>query len=312
MLRTRVLTAMVLIPVVLAVAWFREPWLSLGVLLVVALALGEAIDLLSAAGWAVPRAATYAAGLLVAAGSLIGLQGNAISLYPLGPSTQVVPLGLPLMIFIGMPLLFLVFAVIGLAGAALRNADPRIGLQAWMGSVFAVAWLALLGPTLAAVGHLAPVEEVARGSAKLGTFGWEAGTGWLIVLLGLVWSCDTGAYFIGRAFGRRKLHPQVSPGKTIEGFVGGIVIAAFVTAALGWLVVGLPAPIGLLAGAVTAAIAQGGDVAKSLLKRAADRKDSGNLFPGHGGMLDRVDSLLFAAPTLIAFAVVLGEMWIAP
>jgi len=297
MLRTRVLTAIILGPIVLLVAWLGEPWLSLGVLLVVALALGEAVDLLNAAGWAVPRAATYAAGLLVAGCALIGLQTAAASLF-LGASVQVLPFGLALAAF--------VFAVIGLAGAALRNADPRIGLQAWIGSVFAVAWLGLLGPMVAAVGHLAPP------ASSLFTFGWDAGTAWLFILFGLVWSCDTGAYFVGRAIGRRKLHPQVSPGKTVEGYVGGIVVAALVTAALGWLLVGLPAPIGLVTGAATAAIAQGGDLAKSLLKRAANRKDSGSIFPGHGGMLDRVDSLLFAAPTLTAFAVVLGGMWIAP
>jgi len=298
MLRTRVLTAIILGPIVLLVAWLGEPWLSLGVLLVVALALGEAVDLLNAAGWAVPRAATYAAGLLVAGCALIGLQATAFPQF-LGASVQVLPpFGLTLAIFI--------FAVIGLAGAALRNADPRIGLQAWMGSVFVVAWLGLLGPMVAAVGHLASP------ASSLFTFGWDAGTAWLFILFGIVWSCDTGAYFVGRAIGRRKLHPQVSPGKTVEGYVGGITVAALVTAALGWLLVGLPAPIGLVTGAATAAIAQGGDLAKSLLKRAANRKDSGSIFPGHGGMLDRVDSLLFAAPTLTAFAVVLGGMWIAP
>lgn len=308
MLRTRVLTAVVLLPIVLAVAWFREPWLSLGVLLVVALALGEAVDMLIAAGWAVPRAGTYTVGLLVAGAMLIGLHGVVLWLTPVGPPTP--PVGMRLMLFVGLPLLIFAVAVIVLAGAALRNADPRIGLQAWIGSVFAVAWLGVLGPMLAVVGHLAPIDGTT--DTLLGSLRWEAGTGWLFVLFGLVWSCDTGAYFVGRAIGRRKLHPQVSPGKTVEGFVGGIVIAGIVTAALGWLLVGLPVLIGLVAGAVTAAIAQGGDLAKSLLKRAADRKDSGSLFPGHGGMLDRVDSLLFAAPTLIAFAVSVGGMWIAP
>jgi len=301
MLRTRVLTAIVLGPTVLAIAWFREPWLSVGVLLVVALALGEAVDLLNVGGWAVPRAATYGAGLLVAGCALISLQAAAASLF-LGASLQVLAFGLPLVAFM--------FAMIGLAGVALRQADPRIGLQSWMGSVFAVAWLSLLGPMLAAVGHLSPLDGTADSS--LGSFAWEAGTGWLFILFGLVWSCDTGAYFVGRTIGRRKLHPQVSPGKTVEGYVGGIVVAALVTAALGWLLVELPAPVGLVVGAATAAIAQGGDLAKSLLKRAANRKDSGSIFPGHGGMLDRVDSLLFAAPTLTAFAVVLGGMRIAP
>jgi phosphatidate cytidylyltransferase len=298
MLRTRVLTAITLGPIVLLVAWLGEPWLSLGVLLVVAVALGEAVDLLNAAGWAVPRATTYAAGLLVAAWALLGLQYAPFPLF-LGASVKVLPnFGLTLAIF--------VFAVIGLAGAALRNADPRIGLQAWMGSVFAVAWLGLLGPTLAAVGHLAPP------SSSLFTFGLEAGTAWLFILFGVVWSCDTGAYFVGRAIGRRKLHPQVSPGKTVEGYLGGIVVAAAVGAGLCWLLVGLPALVGLVIGGSTAAIAQGGDLAESLLKRAADRKDSGNLFPGHGGVLDRIDSLLFGAPILVAMAFLFGGMVVAP
>jgi phosphatidate cytidylyltransferase len=147
-------------------------------------------------------------------------------------------------------------------------------------------------------------------SSPLGQFGWESGTGWLFVLFGLVWSCDTGAYFVGRSIGRRKLHAQVSPGKTVEGYGGGIVVAALVTAALGWLLVGIEPLAGLALGAITAAVAQRGDLAKSMLKRTAGRKDSGTIIPGHGGVLDRIDSLLFAAPVLVVFAVLLGGMWV--
>jgi phosphatidate cytidylyltransferase len=179
-----------------------------------------------------------------------------------------------------------------------------------MGSVFVVAWLGLLGPMLAVVGHLAPLGG--DSDSALGVLGWESGTGWLFVLFGLVWSCDTGAYFVGRSVGKRKLHAQVSPGKTVEGYVGGIVVAALVTAVLGLLLVGLSPLIGVFVGAVTAAVAQRGDLAKSMLKRTAGRKDSGTLIPGHGGVLDRIDSLLFAAPVLILFAIVLGGMQIAP
>jgi CDP-diglyceride synthetase len=203
-----------------------------------------------------------------------------------------------------------ILALIGLSAAALRHPDPQSGLTSWMGSVFAVAWLGLFGPMLAAVGHLAPVGG--DPSSPIGQLGWAAGTGWLFVLFGLVWSCDTGAYFVGRSIGRRKLHAQVSPGKTVEGYVGGIVVAAVVTAGLGWLLVGLGPVVGLALGAITAAVAQRGDLAKSMLKRTAGRKDSGTIIPGHGGVLDRIDSLLFAAPVLVAFAILLGGMQIAP
>lgn len=301
MLRTRFLTALVLGPVVLAIAWFREPWLTIGIGFAVLVAMWEATDLLQAAGWAVPRLTTVAAGLLVAAAILAGIHDVA------NPITEWAAAHLD---GAGLAFAALVVAVIVLAGMALRNDDPRVGLGAWVGAIFAVAWIGVLAPMLAVVGHLAP--DGGAPDSPLGTLGWEAGTVWLFVLFGLVWSCDTGAYFVGRAIGKRKLHAQVSPGKTVEGYYGGIVVAAIVTAALGWLLVGLAVPIGLVMGAVTAAVAQRGDLAKSLLKRSADRKDSGSIFPGHGGMIDRVDSLLFAAPVVIAFAVLLGGMVVAP
>jgi phosphatidate cytidylyltransferase len=299
MLRTRILTALVLGPIVLAIAWFREPWLSLGVLLVVGLALWETTDLLQAAGFAVHRLATLLAGLLVAGSVLLTLQDLQFSA-DVAYSDGALRFGLPAII--------LVLVLIGLSAAALRNPEPQTGLSSWMGSVFAVAWIGLFGPMLAVVGHLGPVGG--DSSSPLGQFGWEAGTGWLFVLFGLVWSCDTGAYFVGRSIGRRKLHAQVSPGKTVEGYVGGIVVAALVTAGLGWLLVGLSPIVGLALGTITAAVAQRGDLAKSMLKRTAGRKDSGTIIPGHGGVLDRIDSLLFAAPVLVAFAVLLGDMWV--
>jgi len=301
MLRTRVLTAIVLGPIVLLVAWLGEPWLTLGVGLVVLLALIEAADLLTAGGWAVPRVGTVAAGLLVAAGVL----GEIHDVASLAGWRNVLAFG-----GVGLPVAAFAVAVVGLSGLALRHADPRMGLGAWAGSLFAVAWIGLLGPMLVAVGHLWPLSGMSH--SPLESLGLESGTAWLFVLFGVVWSCDTGAYFVGRAIGRRKLHPQVSPGKTVEGYLGGIVVAAAVGAGLCWLLVGLPALVGLVIGGSTAAIAQGGDLAESLLKRAAARKDSGNLFPGHGGMLDRIDSLLFAAPILVAMAFLFGGMIVAP
>jgi phosphatidate cytidylyltransferase len=123
----------------------------------------------------------------------------------------------------------------------------------------------------------------------------------MLTLLALVWSYDTGAYLAGRALGRRELIPHISPSKTVEGLAGG-VLAATLAAALGTWLIGLPIWHAVILGPLVALAAQAGDLAESLLKRAADRKESGYLIPGHGGMLDRLDSFLFAAPVLAGYA----------
>jgi phosphatidate cytidylyltransferase len=120
---------------------------------------------------------------------------------------------------------------------------------------------------------------------------------WVIVLLAGVWSFDTGAYLVGRAIGRRPFLPWISPKKTLEGVLGGLVVAtAGVAVVLG--ISGSSPLEALVLGPLLGIVAQSGDLAESLLKRAAGAKDSGTLLPGHGGILDRVDSILFAAPVL--------------
>jgi phosphatidate cytidylyltransferase len=122
----------------------------------------------------------------------------------------------------------------------------------------------------------------------------------------LTWASDTGAYFSGRLIGGRKLMPSVSPGKTVAGAVGAIVVTVAATYAF---VHGLLVPRAQLAftpwglvlfGAAISVVAQVGDLAESLLKREAGFKDSGTLFPGHGGVLDRLDSLFFVLPAAYA------------
>ena len=120
-----------------------------------------------------------------------------------------------------------------------------------------------------------------------------------LVLMG----ADTGAYYIGRAFGKRKLAPSISPGKTWEGAVGGL-LAALAMAALShfWFFRELPLKYILPLAAVMTIVGIFGDLAESALKRGAGAKDAANILPGHGGMLDRLDSLLFNAPLIYYFA----------
>jgi phosphatidate cytidylyltransferase len=137
------------------------------------------------------------------------------------------------------------------------------------------------------------------------------GAGLLLLVLLLIWAADSGAYFTGRQFGGqwfggRKLAPRISPNKTLEGMLGGVALAMLV-ALCGALLLGAPTgklPGILLVAAITVLFSVAGDLFESLLKRHAGMKDSGTLIPGHGGVLDRVDSLLAALPI---FA--LGKIW---
>jgi phosphatidate cytidylyltransferase len=125
------------------------------------------------------------------------------------------------------------------------------------------------------------------------------GTHWVLFTLALVWAADTGAFFAGRWLGRVPLAPRVSPKKTWEGALGGVLASAIVAwvAATWWLSVDVW-PFVLTCIAV-AALSIVGDLTESMLKRSSGLKDSGSLFPGHGGMLDRIDSVTAAAPALV-------------
>jgi len=127
---------------------------------------------------------------------------------------------------------------------------------------------------------------------------------WVFLTMTLTWFADTGAYFAGRALGRHKLYPAISPGKTVEGAVGGLLgsVLALVIAKL-WYLSGVLAWWDCLALALPAgALGQVGDLCESMIKRAYGVKDSGVILPGHGGILDRVDALLFSAPYVFFYA----------
>lgn len=136
----------------------------------------------------------------------------------------------------------------------------------------------------------------------------RAGGPWLVLwTMVLVWAADIGAYFAGRSLGRRKLMPDVSPGKTLEGLVGGVLTALLISlmlAALGGFALAL-APAVLAVSLPVILFSVVGDLMESLVKRVAGVKDSGSLLPGHGGVLDRVDGVLASAPVAAVFLVLL-------
>jgi len=202
--------------------------------------------------------------------------------------------------------------LLALTGAEMLAADPRWlayilrGAAVWW--LVAFVWLALRaqsGGRLAAaiVGFLVLVPA-GIGLSHLVTL-HPHGQLLLLYLLVLIAAADVGAYFGGRTFGHRKLAPHVSPGKTWEGFAAGMLAAATVGVA-GAFLFDMPFWPWLFLCELVALVSVVGDLTESMFKRHVGLKDSGKLLPGHGGLLDRIDSLTAAAPTFLLGLLVLG------
>ncbi|HEX5217002.1 MAG TPA: phosphatidate cytidylyltransferase [Vicinamibacterales bacterium] len=270
---TRILSAVVIAALLLATIWLLPPWAT------VALAI---------------------AGAVLAAGEVAGLASHLTS--PVGSSGVAVPAS-----FVGVAAGLVTFSIaVGppLAGAASGETFVAVALALVVAAgVLTVA----LGPpspaafTRAATMIFAPLYV----GLPLGALVWihahhGAGpTTWLIAVIAV---SDSAQFYSGRAFGRRKLAPAVSPAKTVEGAIGGLIVVAVAGALLGMAL--LPAVHPLVAAALAELLALfgiAGDLFESLLKRSAGVKDSSHLIPGHGGVLDRIDSHLFAAPIFYLF-----------
>ena len=258
---TRIVTAACLLPIVAAV-YLGPSWLFL------LLSIG--------AGVATSREAAR----LLAARGLTALQPAVMAGVALANLAFFAPVHLPL----GMALAVSTALAFGGYMALRKPVDDAVAAMA-----ATLACVVYPGLMLAFQVALRGVPEVAPHGA----------TALLVFLYAVVFGNDAAAYFAGRAFGRVALAPLVSPKKTVEGFVGGIVGGVLLGLLIWWLLpTGLSLPQALGYGTVVAVAGVLGDLSKSLLKRSAQVKDSGSLLPGHGGLLDRLDGLLFAAPLL--------------
>ena len=275
-LTRRVLFSIVAAPVALAAIWFGE-W-ALAALLAVAAALGawEYFGIARAAGHRPFAGAGAAAAGLVP----VILHGMRLGVVRADVGTLAV-----------------VAALAAFAAAIWRRWPDGRPMEAVAMTVFGVGYTGLtLGYAYVLRYHPYAVGTV-------------AGAALLALPLLLTWTSDIGAYFVGRAFGRRKLIPVVSPGKTVAGAVGAVVMCVVVAVLYERLVLvpraalalrAMPAALPILGpmlfGAVVSVAAQLGDLAESLIKREAGVKDASHILPGHGGVLDRLDSLFFVLP----------------
>ena len=256
---SRVTSAAITLPVLIATVWAGGPWFSA----LVAIAAGLA-------GWEISAVAGIRNRLLVAivvagataliiAGYLIAMQATA--------SSFVAPV-----VLTGALAGLVALQRLRTPGNDFRRAVPVIAAIAYAGGLL----------------FHAPLLR-----------NHEAGMDWVFFLLAVTFATDTGAYFVGKAFGKRPLAPSISPSKTWEGAAGGTV-AALAAGFIAYLFMATQAPIWqvvVLAG-IAGIAGQVGDLAESKLKRVFDAKDSGWIMPGHGGILDRLDSIVFSLPVV--------------
>jgi phosphatidate cytidylyltransferase len=268
---TRVLSALILIPLVVGTVWFLPPIATLVLTLVAAvLAVFEYASLAASLGARVPRVLALAAVVAATiATCLSGAQPTDVDFRPDPGLLDVV----------------ILTALIAMSAAVIGSVPPGPAVLPSVGaSLFSIVYLGV------PLGALAALRMAPDGPQKL------------LLLMAVIVISDSAQYYTGRSLGRRPLAPAISPKKTREGAVGGLVFgtASFVVGAR-WVFPATPMLLLALVGATIAAAGMIGDLFESLLKRSAGVKDSSHLIPGHGGVLDRLDSWLFAAPVYYVF-----------
>jgi phosphatidate cytidylyltransferase len=272
----RWLTAAIAIPIVLLFGWFGGWTAFVAALLVVILCSFEMHAMLAHVGHRPLRGISLALGILFL---IVAVLPPAIHLL-------VLEIGLGAALLISFPLLFL-----------RKNYDGA--LINW---ALTLASPIYLGWPMSSALLLRGNDPVVWHPASGGWIALPLGAWWLLTALIGVWVFDGAAFFSGRYFGRHKLAPLISPGKTWEGVVGGFVFCIIVCLITTVIPLGLPWYLAILLALLIGSAAILGDLAESLIKRQTNVKDSGQMMPGHGGLLDRVDSLLFAFIVVYIFS----------
>lgn len=268
MLKQRIVTAAILIPIVLGLLFFTPPYAFL--------VLTGLITLIGAWEWA----------------SLMQMtQAWQRKLYMV-----LVVLTFAVVIFIPTPYILIFASIWWFASIPLIVMYPRFSDVWGQGTVLrGLMGLVVLVPCLVAINYMRDQND---------------GVWAILFLFVLIWGADSAAYFAGKKWGKRKLAPLVSPGKSIEGLLGALTFTFLITL-IALILCGAPAriyPWGILLSMITVVFSVVGDLFESMIKRRANVKDSGQILPGHGGVLDRIDSLTAAAPIFAAGAWLLGQV----
>jgi phosphatidate cytidylyltransferase len=273
----RVVSGLVLIPIIVAAAWWPAATAIL-VAFCAALGVRELAGILRAGGYA-PRTNL---GIGIGIALCIAAAFQPYTAFDLTGAA-------------------LAMVVIVSLSAEIARTDRSTSLISWALTLTGALYIGWLLSHFILIGQInTPLRN-----GWLGAFNIPPGTAWICFTLAITWLQDTAAYFVGRRFGKHRFAPVLSPKKTWEGAIGGF-LASVLTAIIAVLILGLPVNMvaAALIGAVAGVAGPLGDLAESLIKRQIGVKDSGQLIPGHGGILDRIDSLLFTGP-LIYYMVLL-------
>ena len=274
----RILTAAVSVPVALAgIFWLSDTWFFLVLLVLAMLGVSEYVRIVSRSDLGHSPRFLF---ILVPVAALLMTPGLVLRMDPLAPEDVVMLTAAVVVLGVG--------SVVVLSKVPVSKGLSAIGALAYGLLYFSV-----------------PVASLVR-LRQIG------GPSLLVLCFAIVWLGDTSAFYCGKSWGRTKLAPSISPNKTREGSIAGVLAGLIAATVWSWLVLDSVSGKVLLLALIVGAAAQMGDLVESLFKRGAGVKDSGTLFPGHGGVMDRLDALFFAAPAAWICIWVMGSMKIVP